>query len=345
MCTKPHPIAKKAYLMFLNSNLGDPGLFPGSLQLEREVINELASLLHGENCVGSLVSGGTEANMLALLAARNMANVKDPEVVLPKSAHFSFTKICGMLKLKPVYVDLDDSFRVDLSKVEACIRGNTVAIVGTAGTSELGVVDPIEGLSDLALKRDVYFHVDAAFGGLVLPFLPNGGKFDFQLPAVKSMTVDPHKMGMAAIPTGGAIFRDTQTIDHLKTETPYLTNRFQYTFVGTRPGASAASAWAVFRLLGVEGFKKIVDKCMKTTRLLTNELKAARCCLVTEPTLNIAAFRSPKGTKHLAQSLWQRGWFVSYVPRYDCIRVVVMPHVQNQHALAFLADLRDIEKI
>ena len=57
MCTKPHPLAEKAYRLFLSSNLGDPGLFPGSAQLEKEVISELATLLHGENCVGFLVSG------------------------------------------------------------------------------------------------------------------------------------------------------------------------------------------------------------------------------------------------------------------------------------------------
>jgi tyrosine decarboxylase/aspartate 1-decarboxylase len=84
---------------------------------------------------------------------------------------------------------------------------------------------------------------------------------------------------------------------------------------------------------------------MKTTMLLTRELKTAKCRLVTAPTLNIVAFRSPMGTKHLAQNLLQRGWFVSYVPRYDCIRVVVMSHVKNQHALAFVADIRDIENI
>ena len=99
MCTRPHPIAQKAYRMFLNSNLGDPGLFPGTARLEKEVIEQLATLLHGKNCKGFLVSGGTEANLMALLAARNMAGVTEPEVVLPESAHFSFTKICSLLIL------------------------------------------------------------------------------------------------------------------------------------------------------------------------------------------------------------------------------------------------------
>jgi tyrosine decarboxylase/aspartate 1-decarboxylase len=152
-------------------------------------------------------------------------------------------------------------------------------------------------------------------------------------------------MGMAAIPAGGIIFRDSKTLDFIKTETPYLTDEFQYTFVGTRIGASAASAWAVFKSLGMGGFTKIVGNCMKTTRLLTDGLKNASFKLVVEPTLNIVAFRSRQSTKHLAEKLWERGWFVSYVPRYDCIRIVVMPHVKKRHALAFLKDLIKIEKL
>jgi tyrosine decarboxylase / aspartate 1-decarboxylase len=345
LCTKPHPIALKAYSMFFDSNLGDPGLFPGSLKLEKEVINQLATLLHGKNCTGFIVSGGTEANLMALLAARSMVNVAQPEVVLPESAHFSFTKICKLLNLKPVYASLDSSFRVDPASVEKCVGKNTVAIVGTAGTAELGVVDPIEKLSLIAREHKLYLHVDAAFGGLVIPFLTNTQlNFDFDLPAVQSITVDPHKMGMAAIPAGGIIFRDRKAPDSIKTETPYLTDHFQYTFVGTRTGASAASAWAVLNYLGMEGFKKIVGNCMKNTRLLAYGLENAGFQLVTAPILNIVDFRT-QNTKRLAEKLWQEGWFISYVPRYDCVRVVLMPHVKKRHVLAFLKDLNETQNL
>jgi len=150
---------------------------------------------------------------------------------------------------------------------------------------------------------------------------------------------------MAAIPCGGIIFRDAKALDFIKTETPYLTDPFQYTFVGTRSGASAASAWAVFQFLGTEGFRKIVNSCMKITQLLTDGLKEAGYDLVVEPTLNLIAFRRTDCTKQLAEKLWQKGWYVSYVPRYDCIRVVVMPHVKKKHALAFLQDLTEIKTI
>lgn len=343
MCTNPHPIAIKAYQMFQESNIGDSGLFAGSLQLEKEVIAQLATLLHGESATGFVVSGGTEANFMALLAARNNANVNAPEVVLPQSAHFSFTKICNMLNLKPIYAKIDAYFRVDPSEVEKCLSERTVAIVGTAGTAELGVIDPINKLSDIALRHHVWLHVDAAFGGLVIPFLnktkPN---IDFALDAVESITVDPHKMGMAAIPAGGILFRGARALDTLKVETPYLTDKFQYTFVGTRTGASAASAWAVFRLLGMEGFQKMVKSCMATTKLFADGLKTAGFKIVVEPPLNIIAFRN-ESTKQTAEQLRRQGWFVSYVPRYDCIRIAVMPHVKRRHVKAFLKCLSELE--
>jgi len=345
MCTKPHPLAKKAYRMFFESNLGDSKLFPGSAQLERDIVNQLATLLQSKNAAGFIVSGGTEANLMALLAARNMTKNIHPEVVIPESAHFSFTKICSLMNLKPVYAKLDSAFRVITTEVEGCISKNTVAIVGTAGTAELGVVDPIDELSKIALKHRVFLHVDAAFGGLVIPFLPEPKPvFDFSLEGVKSITVDPHKMGMAAIPAGGIFFKDAQTLDSIKTETPYLTDKEQFTFVGTRTGAAAASAWAVFNRLGTEGYRKIVVKCIENTRMLAKGIKRAGCSLLVEPTLNIVAFKG-HNTHGLAEKLWERRWFVSYVPRYDCVRIVVMPHVKRAHVTAFLKDLVEIEKL
>ena len=90
MCTKPHPIAEKAYqAVFKLQSWATQGSFQEA-QLEKEVVNALtATLLHGENCVGHIVSGGTEANLMALLAARNMAQVQ--------SARSGFARISPFL--------------------------------------------------------------------------------------------------------------------------------------------------------------------------------------------------------------------------------------------------------
>lgn len=347
MCTAPHHVAKTAHSLFSSSNLGDPGLFPGSLRLEKEVIQKLAALLNGKGSIGFLVSGGTEANLLALLTARNMANASNPEVVLPESAHFSFTKICDLMGLKAVHASLDSAYRVDPSSVEKCITKNTVAVVGTAGTAELGAVDPIDKLSAIALDRGVYLHVDAAFGGLIISFLRDIGyaaaDFDFRLEGVKSITVDPHKMGMTTIPAGGILFRNHTFLDYIKTETPYLTKERQYTFVGTRPGASAAATWAVFEHLGREGFRNTIRRCMRLTKFLSSRLEALGFKLVSQPTLNIVAFKG-LNSKLLSKKLRQQGWFVSYIPRLDCIRIIVMPHLRKRHLTAFLKDLSEIAR-
>jgi tyrosine decarboxylase/aspartate 1-decarboxylase len=343
MCTEPHPAAKNAHKLFLSSNLGDAGLFPGTQRLEKEAVGQLAALLHGKGGAGFIVSGGTEANLMALLAARNSANVSNPEVVLPQSTHFSFNKICSLLRIKPVQAGLDGSFRVDPASVEQCLNKNTIAVVGTVGTAELGAVDPIGKLSEIALEHEVYLHVDAAFGGLIVPFLKDAPVFDFRLEGVKSITVDPHKMGLATVPAGGILFRDSACLAHIKTETPYLTEDAQYTFVGTRSGASAAATWAVFETLGREGFTKTVNRCLRLTKRLSAGLKSQGFKLVTEPSLNIVAFRC-SNSKQMANMLRQRGWFVSYVPRLDCVRVIVMPHVKKRHITEFLDVLREITK-
>jgi tyrosine decarboxylase/aspartate 1-decarboxylase len=341
MCSEPHPAAKNAHKLFLGSNLGDASLFPGTRRLEKEAVGQLAALMHGENSAGFIVSGGTEANLLALLAARNRANVSNPEVVLPQSAHFSFNKISNLLKIKAVQASLDSTFRVNPESVKQHLNKNTIAVVGTVGTAELGAVDPIDKLSDIALEQGVFLHVDAAFGGLIVPFLKDAPAFDFRLKGVKSITVDPHKMGLATVPAGGILFRDSTYLAHIKTETPYLTEDAQYTFVGTRSGASAAATWAVFETLGREGFTKTVNRCLRLTNLLSAGLKSQGFKLVTEPTLNIVAFRCPN-SKLMTKLLRQRGWFVSYVPLFDCARAIVMPHAKKGHINDFLEVLSEI---
>ena len=348
MCTNPHPTAKAAHKMFLDANLGDPGLFPGSAQLEHEAVAALSELLHApKGGVGFIVSGGTEANLLAIYAARNAAKVEAPELVVPESAHFSFDKICNLLNVKLVEAKLDASFKVDPASVAQQVTKRTVAIVGNAGSAELGTVDPIDALSKIALEKGVPLHVDAAFGGLVIPFLKDLGyavpNFDFQLQGVQSVTVDPHKMGMSTIPAGGILFRNSTSLECIKTQTPYLTEPEQCTFVGTRPAASAAATWAVFASLGHEGYRKNVKRCMDLTTFLYEGLEDAGFEVLLRPTMNIVAFRN-ENPRLLADKLRQRGWYVSFVPRLNCVRIVLMPHSTKRHITDFLQCILEVGK-
>ncbi|MDZ4170967.1 MAG: tyrosine decarboxylase MfnA [Methanobacteriaceae archaeon] len=354
MCTCAHPVAIKAYNDFLESNLGDPGLFKGTKSLENEVISMLGQLLGKKDVYGHVITGGTEANLMAMRAARNMAleffgnNLTEKmEILAPKSAHFSFKKAADILGLNLKDVELDDEYCMDLDSLQENISKNTVAVVGVAGTTELGKIDPISEISDICMDSNIYLHVDAAFGGLLIPFLKEIGyklpEFDFSLEGVCSMTVDPHKMGLTPIPTGCILFREEKYLDVMNIDTPYLTQKQQSTIVGTRTGASSAASWAIMKHMGREGYTKIATNAMEITDFLARNLVNAGYELVSAPELNIVAFNSKKILANdLANKLEEKGWVVSVSSCPPAIRVVLMPHIKREHIIDFMETLKNI---
>ena len=351
MCTEAHPFAKEVYCKFLDTNLGDPGLFKGTKRIENEVIKSIGELLSLDNAYGNIVTGGTEANIMAIRAARNHARkykgITDGEIIIPDSAHFSFKKAADMLNLRIVESKLDDNYRIDVESVKDAISDKTVAIVAIAGTTELGLIDPIEEISKIAYENNIYFHVDAAFGGFSIPFLKEIGYdlpvFDFSLPGVCSITVDPHKMGLAPIPAGGIIFRKEEYLDVMAVDSPYLTVKTQSTIVGTRLGASSAATYAIMKYFGKEGYCKLASELMDNTKFLAKNLKELGYEIVCEPELNIVAFNHPEmNANDLAQKLEDLGWKVSVAKCPVAIRVVLMNHIKKNHLEELLKDLKEI---
>ncbi|WP_295615933.1 tyrosine decarboxylase MfnA [uncultured Methanobrevibacter sp.] len=353
MCTEAHPIAKEAFFKFIDSNLGDPGLFKGTKLIEDTVLKMIGSFLSIENPAGHMVTGGTEANIMAIRSARNLARdnkgIENGEMIVPKSAHFSFKKAADMLNLKLIRVDLDENYLIDTKCVEECVNDNTVAIVGIAGTTELGMIDPIEDLSKIAVENDIHLHVDAAFGGFTIPFLKERGydfpDFDFSLEGVRSITVDPHKMGLSPIPSGGILFRDQSYLDAISVDFPYLTVKHQSTIVGTRLGAASAATYAVMSYLGKEGYAKNAIEAMEKTHFLAENLKNLGYELIIEPKLNIVAFNHPDiETDDLANLLEDKNWKVSCSSYPEAIRVILMNHIKKEHLVELINDLEEISK-
>ena len=346
MCTYPHPLAQKIIQKYIDRNLGDPGLHRGSKKIEEEAVQMLGELLHLRKAYGNIVSGGTEANILAVRAFRNISDVEEPELVLPKSAHFSFLKASDLLGVKLVWAELNRDYSVNIRDVEDKITDNTIGIVGIAGTTGLGVVDDIPALSDIAVDYGIPLHVDAAFGGFVIPFAKALGydlpDFDFKLKGVQSVTIDPHKMGMAPIPAGGIIFREKKYMDAINVLAPYLAGGkiFQATITGTRPGANAIAVWALLKHLGFEGYKRVVKEAMENAYWFAEQIKATKgVYLIRDPMLNIVSFGSKK-LERIEAELKARGWGISAHRGY--IRIVMMPHVKREHLENFLRDLREI---
>jgi tyrosine decarboxylase/aspartate 1-decarboxylase len=350
MCTCPHPLARRVYARFLEKNLGDSGLFPAVAEIERETISMLGTLLSNPEASGHIVTGGTEANLLALWTAKKLAKKTNCEVIVPASAHCSFDKAADLLGLKLVKARLNNKFQVDVEAVKKAVNRKTIAIVGVAGSTGLGVVDPIDELSELALEKNLYLHVDAAFGGFVLPFLRDLGyevrNFDFAVPGVLSITIDPHKMGLAAIPAGGLLFRDEDLRKKVSWGIAYLSGgeTAQATIAGSRSGASAIAVWTVMKHLGREGYRKIVRKCMRLTLRLAEDIpKIEGLGVSMEPTMNIVGLTSDRfDVRRIAEELRLRKWAISLFPHH--VRIVLMPHVQEQHVEALLQDLNIIVK-
>lgn len=351
MCTEAHPFAKEVYCKFLDTNLGDPGLFKGTKLIEERVVQSIGEMLSLDKAYGNIVTGGTEANLMAIRAARNHARkykgIVDGEIIIPDSAHFSFKKAADMLNLKIVEAKLDDNYKIDVESVRDAISDKTVAIVAIAGTTELGLIDPIEEISKIAHENNIYFHVDAAFGGFSIPFLKRIGYdlpvFDFSLEGVCSITVDPHKMGLAPIPAGGIIFRCEEYLDVMAVDSPYLTVKTQSTIVGTRLGASSAATYAIMKYFGKEGYSEIAKELMDNTTFFAEGLKEIGYEIVCEPELNIVAFNHPDMDANvLAQKLEELNWKVSVAKCPVAIRVVLMNHIKRNHLEELLEDLKEI---
>jgi tyrosine decarboxylase/aspartate 1-decarboxylase len=352
MCTNPHEFGIEVFSKYVSRNLGDPGLFLGTYELEKELVSEIGELFGGKNIVGSFTTGGSEANLIAMRIAKKLrSDIISPEVVLPISAHISFDKAADLLGITLKKVNLTKDFKLDLNHFESLINRNTCGVVGIAGTTSLGLIDPIAEIGKIIEGRDIYFHVDAAFGGFILPFLKNLGfhvpPWDFSIESVDSITADPHKMGLGIIPTGGLFIRDASTLQKVGFSVPYLPGGdFKHLHVvGTRSGGTIIAFWAILKSLGINGFTRIVKKCMENTLFLVKKIqKINNIKLVTDPVMNIVGFTCDKGEKiyKIEDRLRKLNWMVGKFELFNIIRIVVMPHVQKNHLVNFCNDLEKI---
>ncbi len=337
MCTAPHEAASWAFSSFLETNLGDPDHCTGTAELEREVLADFRALVSASPAAGArLLTGGNEANLLACYLAREKTGNR--RIVVPDSCHFSFEKAARMLNMELVRVPTV-GHRADPDAMAAAVDHDTALVVAIAGTTELGLVDPIPKLAAEADDAGALLHVDAAWGGYVLPFLAAAGEpekpFGLDVPGVWSVGLDPHKMGMAAIPAGALVVADEQDWQRVAVETSYVSTNGQSTILGTRPGAAAASVWAVHRAMGTLGYAKLVQRCLATTRRIATRLQAHGAELVAQPELNLLTFRfgDPAQTH---ERLAAAGFRLNIVPRFGAMRIVVNPHVTDEVADRFL---------
>lgn len=348
MSTIPHSIGVEVFSRTLEKNAGRLHTFKGSAQVEQEVISMIADLLNLKTPFGTTTSGGTESNILAMLAAReSFKKIETPEVIAPKTVHSSVDKAAWLLGIKVVKVSVDKEYRARPNLIESKINKNTIGIFTTAGTTYLGQVDPIEQIGRIAFEHKIPLHVDAAFGGFVIPFLNDMREeqinFDFSVQGVTSISSDPHKMGLAPIPAGCIVFRDRSSLKAITRKVPYLqgASSTQASILGTRPAASILATWTIMKHLGRQGYREIVKDCMRRTAIAKERisinpmLKSA-----INPVMNIIGVMSKEVPLELVvERLERKGWRVATSPTPKSLRLVIMPHVTDGALNAFMNDL------
>lgn len=340
MGTAPRPVAEAAHRVFLNANLGDPGHVPGAAAVEETYGRILLRLAGAKGDIGAVqvTSGASEANILALAWMRIRSGTN--EVIVPRTGHFSLEKAAKFLGLTLKIAEIDAQHRVDVDSVRRLLGPKTAGIVAVAGTTQVGSIDPIRDVAEVARAHDVPLHVDAAFGGYVLPFLKPRRPFGFDIPGVESIAMDTHKMAMGTIGAGAILFREKHELEQLAVETPYLSTPRQRGILGTRNAGPVAAAVAAWDELGPSGYGATVRTCLGNTAFLLRELERAGIRPLVEPELNIVAIPHP-APEQLQQRLTEAGWRVNVLTRLRAIRIVVMPHVTRRVLQALLPDLVD----
>lgn len=275
-----HAVCEQAFNRFMDANALNPLAFRSLKRMEHEVVQLTARLLNGGPAtVGTMTSGGTESLLLAVQTWRDVARARRPwilrpNIVVPASAHPALDKACHYFGVRKKAAPLLDNGQVDVAAMARLIDRNTVLLVGSAPQYPWGTVDPIPALGALAQKRGLPLHVDACFGGFLLPFLERMGLplplWDFRVPGVSSISADVHKYGYAPKGASVLLHRSMESLRHqffVKAGWQggiYLSP----TMAGTRSGGAIAAAWTSLHALGEDGMLQLARGAWQTAEAL-----------------------------------------------------------------------------
>jgi tyrosine decarboxylase / aspartate 1-decarboxylase len=274
MLKPPHPVARAAYALAMlvnpNNHARDGGR--ASSEMEIEAVREIAAMFGwSDRYLGHLTSSGTIANLEALWVAGRCSEGKGtrdkgeragaPKRILASDqAHYTHSRISGVLRLEFASVRTDNRGRMDLVALEDELRkGDVGTVVATLGTTAIGAVDPLPEILELRKKYGFRVHVDAAYGGyfkLIPEALDEPARRAYAAIAeADSIVVDPHKHGLQPYGCGCVLFRDPGVGRFYKHDSPYTYFTSKELHLGeislecSRAGAAAVALWATQQLL------------------------------------------------------------------------------------------------
>jgi len=305
----------------LNQNAGAWRNGPTSAMIESRVMRWLCSLIgYGQESFGTLASGGSEANLIALKCARDTANERvihegvtaaqgNLVIYASDQCHYSVVKsadILGLGRDAVRKIPTDNRFHIQTNLLQTEIERDRRAgripccVVGVAGTTSTGVIDPLPELASIAHDNKCWFHVDAAYGGT----LAFSDRYRFKLKGIEeadSITFDPHKWlfvpfacGAVLVREGGGVLRKAFDIspeylseDRGGADIEY--DFFRYGQMGTRR-FNSLKLWMALKFMGRKGYEEVIDRQIGLTEYLAGrigelsefqqlgEVETAVCC-------------------------------------------------------------------
>ena len=285
--------------------------------------------------------------------ARGM-DTRGAEILCPRSTHLAFDKAAQYFDLETVRIPVASDLRADVAAMADAVNDRTIMLVGSAPCFPFGLIDPIEALSELALERQLWLHVDACVGGYFAPFARMNGlpvpAFDFELEGVSSISADLHKYGYAA--------KGASTIFH-RSEAQREFQLFQCddwmaggmttpTAAGTRPGGAVAGAWAVMNYLGEAGYREKARIVTDTRQHLMDAIDAMDGLRTFgDPLLGLFTYGAENPDELPIFQVWgelkSRGWFTGLITEPRGIHLMLSPS-HAEVADQYLADLEEAVK-
>jgi glutamate/tyrosine decarboxylase-like PLP-dependent enzyme len=295
----------------------------GAVWAENEALRYLARLARlPEEAGGCFVSGGTVGNLSALVAARTAAETAGGgaplarwAVVTGASGHSSLATAAHVMGAELVVVEPGRDGRLTgaaLAPVLAAHRGRVCAVVATAGSTNIGVVDDLASVADACAAEGVWLHVDAAYGGAAMAAPSARWRFD-GIERADSLIVDPHKWLFAPFDACALLYRDPPQaraahaqhaayLDVLTSSDDW--NPSDYAIHLSRR-ARGLPFWFSLAAYGTNAYSDAVEACLATARAAAELVKAAdHLDLVREPELSVVMFRRRgwDAEQHLAWS-------------------------------------------
>ncbi len=289
---------------------------PGAVAMENELIDWMKSIFgFPETAIGNLTSGGSIATLIALTSARDKYGIKNAKIeksviYLSQQVHHCINKALRIIGLEDViirHVELDDYSRIITDDLSSKIKNDKAAglnpflIIASSGTTDTGAIDPLQEIGDIAKTNNLWYHIDAAYGGFFI--LTKAKKAFFKgIEMADSLVTDPHKGLFLPYGLGAVLVKDKASVYHSH---HYRANYMQDAIGDSMPVNPADVSpeltkhfrglrlWLPLQLHGIEPFVACLEEKLLLTTYFRERLLEIGFKLGPEPDLSVSYFWYP----------------------------------------------------